>query len=457
MNGTGGRQHVGIVGGGLMGLALARKLSAAGLRTTVLERDAQLGGLSTHHDYGSFVWDRFYHVILPTDTALLDFLGEIGLGDKLRWKTTRTGFFVDRAFHPLDSALDFLRFPPLSLWHKARLAATILYCSRIDDWRRLERVSVDTWLTRVSGRATYEKLWKPLLLAKLGQNYRRVSAVFIWSYIKRMFSARSTAAKKEQLGHVEGGYKKVFDTLCASIAEAGGEVRTRVDVRSIRPEPGGIVVETSDGALRFDKVVFTGPVNALRRVASTDLVEVRGGQDVEYLGVICMVLVTRRPLMPYYVLNIADDSIPFTGVIGMSNVVSPSETAGRHITYVPRYVLSTDPELGKPDDEIRTEFLDGIRRLFPDFDMSDIESVHINRAVKVQPLQVIGYSDIVPRTATVDRRFFVLNTAQFVNKTLNNNSVIEAVDAFLAEFGGEFAESGRAPSPLAGEVAVAAR
>jgi len=457
VSGTGSRLHVGIVGGGLMGLALARRLAAAGARTTVLERDEQLGGLTTHHDYGSFIWDRFYHVILPTDIALLAFLAEIGLGDKLRWATTRTGFFVDRRFHSLDSALDFLRFPPLSLWSKARLAAAILYCSRIDDWRRLERVPVDAWLTRVSGKATYEKIWKPLLLAKLGKNYRRVSAVFIWSYIKRMFSARSTAAKKEQLGYVEGGYKTVFDTLASAIADSGGEVRTRVDVRSIRPESRGVVVETTDGERCFDKVIFTGPVNVLRRVASADLVEVRGGQDVEYLGVICMVLVTRRPLMPYYVLNIADDSIPFTGVIGMSNVVATSETAGRHITYVPRYVLSTDPELEKPDEEIREEFLDGIRRLFPDFDLRDIESVHINRAVKVQPLQVIGYSDIVPRTRTLDPRFFVLNTAQFVNKTLNNNSVIEAVDAFLAEFGGELVDAGRAGAPSIGRAAIAAR
>lgn len=437
--------RVGVVGGGLMGLALAQRMTALGNEVTVLERDRQLGGLTTHHDYGGFTWDRFYHVILPTDGALLKFLGEIGLGDRLRWATTKTGFFVDRTLYPFNDSMDFLKFPPLSLFSKFRLAATLLYASKIDDWQRLERISVEDWLLKTSGRATYEKLWKPLLLAKLGENYRRVSAVFIWSYAKRLFSARASSAKKEQLGHVSGGYKAVFDRLADTIGTAGGAIERNITVQRIERSRNGLAVRTDRSELVFDKVVFTSPVNVLRDTAA-GLVEVSGGQDVEYLGVICMVLVTRKPLMPYYVLNIADDDIPFTGVIGMSNVVAPEETAGRYITYIPRYLLSTDQELKTPDAEIRTAFFAGLRRLFPQFDEADVESVHINRAAKVQPLQVVGYSRLVPQTRTKDPDFFVLNTAQFVNGTLNNNSVIEAVDGFMAMHGHDFRGSRVEPS-----------
>jgi len=440
--------RVGVIGGGLMGLALAQRLTAVGNQVTVFERDQQLGGLTTHHDYGSFLWDRFYHVILPTDSHLLGFLQDLNLADRLRWRTTKTGFYVDEAFHPLNNALDFLRFPPLSLWSKARLAATILYCSRINDWRRLEQISVEDFLIKVSGRATYEKMWKPLLLAKLGENYRRVSAVFIWSYITRMSSARETSAKKEQLGHVSGGYKTVFDRLAQVIESAGGEIQRGVSVEKIRRDGGGLTIQTDRGAFAFDKVVCTSPVNVLRQIAGADLVDVSGGQDVEYLGVLCTVLVTRRELMPYYVLNIADDRVPFTGVIGMSNVVSTDETAGRHITYVPRYVLSTDPALRAPEATVREQCLAGVQRLFPGFDLNDVESVHVNRAVKVQPLQVLGYSRLVPTTATRDPNFFVLNTAQLVNSTLNNNSVVAAVDEFVARHRSELTgAAARASAP----------
>jgi protoporphyrinogen oxidase len=431
--------RIGIIGGGLMGLALAERLGAGGHEVTVFERAHQPGGLATWHDFGAFTWDRFYHVILPSDRALVEFLRRIGLGDALRWRPTGTGFYVDRAFHPLSSGLDFLRFPLLGPWSKFRLAATILYCSRIRDWKSLESMTVEEFLVRHSGRATFEKMWKPLLLAKLGENYRRVSAVFIWTYVKRLFSARDAAAQKESLGYVSGGYRTVFRRLLERIAGSGGCVRLGVDVNAVRAfAAGGIEVATGDAALAFDKVIFTGPVNALRAVADPSLVQVPQQGDVEYLGVVCMALVTRRSFCPWYVLNIADERIPFTGVIGMSSLVDTSETAGLHLTYLPKYVLSDDPALSRPDEALKAEFLDGFRRMYPDFPESEIAGVHLNRAVKVQPLQVLGYSALVqpPRTRHPD--FYVVNSAQLASDTLNNNAVILNVNHFLGQFEADF-------------------
>ena len=68
--------------------------------------------------------------------------------------------------------------------------------------------------------------------------------------------------------------------------------------------------------------------------------------------------------------------------------------------------------------------------MFPTFDRSDIVSIHVHRATKVQPLQVIDYSKLVPGVETRHPDLFVLNTSQFVNATLNNNEVIGAVNRF---------------------------
>ena len=440
--------RIGIIGGGLMGLALAQRLGASAHAVTVFERARQVGGLATWQDFGRFVWDRFYHVILPSDSPLIRFIGDIGLGAELRWAATRTGYYVDHQFYGLSNNLEFLRFPPLSLWSKFRLALTILYCARIRDWRRLEKVKVEDWLIRTSGRATFEKFWQPLLLAKLGENYRRVSAVFIWSYIRRLFSAREGSAKKEHMGHVRGGYQTVFERLQSLISAQGGSIRLGVEVERVSAGPAGGVRVLVDGKVEsFDKVIFTGPVNVLRQVADTELVAMNeSGRDVEYLGVICMILATRKPFTPYYVLNIGDERIPFTGVIGMSTIVDPEETAGLHVTYLPKYVLSNDPLLRAPDAEIRERFLAGLREMYPGLQEADIESVHIHRAIKVQPLQVIDYSTIVPQPRTRHPDFYVLNTAQFVNNTLNNNEVIRTVNSFFDDYGSHFEGPVAAPA-----------
>jgi protoporphyrinogen oxidase len=445
---------IGIIGGGFMGMSLAWRLAERGHAVTVLERESQLGGLATYHDYGPFYWDRFYHCILPSDSSLIGLLKDIGLGDRLRWCRTLTGFYVDERLHSVSSALEFLRFPLVGLWGKMRLVLTLLYCSRLRDWRALERVTVEDWLVRMGGRSTYEKLWKPLLLAKLGENYRRVSAVFIWSYIKRLFMARDASAKREHMGYVSGGYRAVFERLERLVRQRGGDVRTGVTVTRVRAAQGrGLLVDIDGAVERFDKVVFTSPVNVLQTVAAPELVGVSGGAgSVEYLGVVCGVLVTRQPLVPYYVVNIADGRLPFTGVIGMSNLVATDELAGHHLTYLPKYVLSTDPFLRLPDDEIRSIFTDGLRRMFPELRPGEMQALHVNRAFKVQPLQVLDYSRLVPQVTTRHPDFFVLNTAQFVNATLNNNEVARAVDTFVIEHRDalERASAGGAPLMPAG-------
>ncbi|MGQ0811348.1 MAG: NAD(P)/FAD-dependent oxidoreductase [Nitrospiraceae bacterium] len=435
--------RIGIIGGGIMGLALAQRLSAQNMQVTVFERDRQLGGLSTYHDYGPFYWDRFYHVILPFDTHLITFLHEIGLGGRLRWNPTRTGLYVDGRFYSLSNTLEMLSFPLVGWIGKVRLALSVLRCLRIRDWKPLEAVPVEEWLTKMCGRRTYEQFWKPLLLAKLGEQYRRVSAVFIWTYITRIFSARTTAARREHLGHVSGGYRAVIAHLENLIGSRGGEIRPAATVKAIHARPdGGLWIDWDEYREHFDKVICTSPVDVLKRLAGDDLLRVTTPEmKVEYLGVICLVLVTRRPISPYYTLNIADSRIPFTGVIGMSSVVSTDETAGLYLTYCPKYVLSDDPLLQQPDETIRLKFFQGLAVMFPDLREEEIVSAHINRAVRVQPLQVLHYSKLVPTVTTEHDDFFVLNTSQFVNCSLNNNEVIRAVDEFLGKYGARLAQS----------------
>lgn len=427
--------NVAIIGGGMMGLSLAHRLSKDGYFVTVYERDKQLGGLATYHDYGGFIWDRFYHVVLPTDLPLISFFKEIGLYGKLHWHTTQTGFYVDKQFYSLNSNIDFLRFPPLTLWNKFRLAINIIYASRINDWKTLERIPVEDWLIKYSGKQTYEKIWKPLLLAKLGENYKRVSAVFIWSYIKRLYSARDSSAQKEQMGYVEGGYKTIIERLSTNIIANGGRIIENIEIKNITKKNNNIMVSFGDACEDYEKVVFTAPVNVLQNTVSEELVKVEhAGDKIEYSGVVCMVLVTRKEITPYYTLNITDNEIPFTGVIGMSSIVPISETGNHYLTYFPKYVHSNDSLLRKTDQEIKELFFSGVRKMFAGLREEDIVSVHINRASRVQPLQVLNYSKLVPTITTKHPDFYVLNTAQFVNNTLNNNAVISSVNHFLDEY-----------------------
>ena len=431
-----GKLKVGVIGAGITGMALAYRLSKLDVSVTVLERDSQLGGLSTHYDYGNFTWDKFYHVIVPSDGDLINLINDIGLGEKLNWSRSLTAYYTNKSFYSLNSPKEFLLFPLLNLWDKARLVFTIFYGSRITDWKKLEGITVKDWLIKMGGKKNFTKFWEPLLLAKLGENYEKVSAVFIWTYIRRLFKSREHPVEKDFMGYVTGGYKTVFEAIEKQLNQNNSSISLNTDVQSITPsQGGGVAVQYNGKVEHFDKLIFTAPLNVLEKVVAPELCKViKNDTPIQYMGVVCLVLTTKKSVAPFYIVNMGDVNTPFTGVIGMSSLVATEHTAGEHITYLPKYIPADHKYWGMSDEAIEKIFMAGFRDLYPDFKDEDLISIHVNRAFKVQPLQVLNYSSLVPEVDTKNPDFFVLNTAQSVSDSVNNNFAVNHVNSFVKQF-----------------------
>ncbi|MFN0097637.1 MAG: NAD(P)/FAD-dependent oxidoreductase [Gemmatimonadaceae bacterium] len=424
--------EVAVVGGGVVGLTLALRWAEAGHRVTLLEGAAQPGGLAAPHLVGDVTWDRFYHVILESDRALLGLIDALGLRDRVQWGTTRTGFYTDGRFHSLSTSLDFLRFPPLSLFDKARLAATIVRASRIQDGEALEAETVEAWLVRWSGRRTFERIWRPLLEAKLGTNWRRVSAAFIWAIIARMYAARRSGLKRERFGHLAGGYATLLTSMRQALESRGVVLRTGAFVERLQRAGSRVRVECAGApALLADHAVLTIPTTRIAALLPELADEERERYArVQYQGVICASVLLDRPLGGYYVTNITDPGFPFTTVIEMSALVPPSTFGGLTLAYLPRYCPADDAWWGRSDDEIGAELLGGLRRLYPDLPTQAVRHIVISRAREVQALPTLHYRrDAVPPRTTSLGTVHVVNSAQILNGTLNANEGVALAEA----------------------------
>ncbi len=424
-----------VVGGGLLGMTLAHRLAARARRVTIYESGPTPGGLAAPWELGGVRWDRHYHVVLPSDSHLIALLHELGLGNRLVWKRTRTAFLTGGALYPLCSSLDYLRFPPLGWLAKLRLALTILYSARIRDGRRLEQVPVAQWLQRWSGHEAFSRIWLPLLRAKLGDEYVQASAAFIWATIRRMYSARRSGMKREQMGYISGGYAPVLERFEQNLAERGVEVLCSTPVRTVTEEGGGIVVDTSAlSRRRFDAAVVTVPCPAAIRLCP----QLSAGERdrlrrVRYLGIVCASVLLSRPLGGYYVTNITDGWLPFTAIIEMSALVDPRELAGRHLIYLPKYVVPEDPLFEVPDAGIEESFLAALRRVYPDLTPAQVVAFRVSRVRHVFALTTLRYSETILPFRTTVPNLYIVNSSQILNGTLNVNEVVSLADRFMDE------------------------
>ena len=426
---------IGIVGGGVLGMTLAHRLSAQGHAVTLIEGAAAPGGLAAPQELGGYTWDRFYHVILLSDLNLRAVLDELGIGDRLRWGTTKTGFFVDGKLLSFSTTIDFATFPPLNLLDKARLALTILYASRVTDFRALERIPVTDWLRKLSGRRTFERIWLPLLKSKLGENYRQASAAFIWAIIQRMYAARRSGLKREMFGYVDGGYDVVLKAFRERLERDGTVLRTGVPAAQVVNDERGATVTLANGeALAFDRVILTvacGRAAAmLPQLPAADTARLA---KVVYQGIACASVLLEQPLAPYYVTNITDPA-PFTAVIEMTALVDRERFGGNALVYLPRYLVQDDAFWAKSDDAIREEFLAALERMYPAFRRSHVKAFHVSRVREVLALSTLGYSDeALPPVRTALEHVFLVNSAQIAAGTLNVNETIGLANAKAVE------------------------
>ena len=418
-------------------MTLAKRLTGQGHRVTVLEAASQSGGLAAPARLGEYTWDRFYHVVLMSDSYLRALIEELGLTDLLHWNPTRTGFYIDGRLRSLSSTLEFLTFPALGLVDKARLGVTILYASRLQDWRPLEAILASDWLQRWSGKRAWEQLWLPLLRAKLGDNAELASAAFIWAIIARMYGARTSGRKQETFGYVDGGYAAILRRFDEHLADLGVETVYGARTTEVRSENGRALVKAATGAYEFDDVILTIPCSRVAQVCP-QLTEAEADRlrAVRYQGIVCAALLLDRPLADYYITNITDRRVPFTAVIEMTALVDRAHFGGNALVYLPKYLTQQDAFWSKTDGEIEAEFLAALEAMYPHFRREQVRVCQISRVREMLAVTTLHYSDaVLPSTATSLDRVFVVNSAQIANGTLNVNETLALAERKATELG----------------------
>ena len=313
-----GAPAVAVIGGGIMGITLAYFLARQGIAADVFEASPVVGGLAGPLvlDDGVEV-DRYYHAILSSDAHLCGLCAELGIAGELRFKETKSTFFVDGGLYSMNSLVEFLLFRPLSPYQRLRLGGTIALAQLYRDWQALENLPLRDWLVRLGGPGVFERLWGPMLDAKFDGQWDRTRATWMWARLVRMKSTREGANQREQSGHLVGGYKTLLTAMVGAIERAGGRIHLRTPVDAVRIHQGratGVVVRGGERPYQQVVVTMQGPV-ARRLLAGAPADYLAQLDAIRYLGIVCPLMVLDRPLTGTWVVNIADRRVPLTGVI----------------------------------------------------------------------------------------------------------------------------------------------
>ena len=393
---------IGIVGGGLAGLAAAYRLQRAGREAQVFEAGDRLGGLAASYETRGDRIEKFYHHLSKSEETIVELAEELGLGDRVEWHVGENAYYVDGVAHPLDAPWEIAAYPHLSAYDKFRLTMLTLGVDvrggvpRRDTYENLEDfedVPIKEFLLEHTTRGVYEYFFEPLLDAKFGSRKEDVSAAWLLGRIK--FRGERDILRGEVLGYFEGGFGVLLDALLEAVGEenvvTGAAVTDLtydeggVESLSVRRDPGG---EGRTEPHEVDSVVVATMPDVLESLTGYTC-------DIDFQGSVCAVVSMDEPLMDTYWLNIADEA-PFGALIEHTNFVPPDRYGGEHLLYVASYIQDRSEELWQLDDEgVEDLWLDGIEKLFPSFDREAVNWTFVGRNPKTAPVYERGYLEMV--------------------------------------------------------------
>ncbi|MQG48135.1 MAG: NAD(P)/FAD-dependent oxidoreductase [SAR202 cluster bacterium] len=420
--------RVGIIGGGVAGLAAAYHLTKEGHFAEVFEVAPFLGGQASTFDVFGGRLERGYHHLFVSDTEIADLIQELGLGGKLAWLESTVGFYHGGKIWDFASPMDLLRFKPLPFLDRIRVGFWTFILQKTKSYSKFEGVTARDWLSKRMGRRGYEVIWEPLLRGKFGEFYDKIGMTWIWNKVTLRVASRKGAGQVEHLGYPMGSFGEVIEVLADRIAQQGGVIHTSASVTQIVEADGSatameVQLEGGETERReYDAIIATTPSYVFTRLAPAMPPEYQSKlENVDYLSAVLMVMVMDRPFTNKYWMNIADPNMPFVALIEHTNLIDKELYGGKHILYISNYP-SRDNELYQMSgDELMDLFVPHLQKINPDFERSWVIEYHHHRVDGAQPIVGVNYGAGIPDHRTPVQGLYLANTTQIYPEDRGTN------------------------------------
>jgi hydroxysqualene dehydroxylase len=360
--------RVGIVGGGLAGIAAALRAADGGANVTLIERRPHVGGLTNSIERDGFSFDNGQHVFLRCCTAYREFLTRIGAADQVYLQPrlnlpvlapdgSRSSIRRSNLPAPLHLARSLASYRHLSLRERLRLVGPALALRRLDPRDpALDEISFGEWLeARHQSQHAIDRLWNLIIQPTLNVSAHEASLSLATQVFRVGFLDRADGSdigwSKVPLGELHG------TIALRAMAEAGVSTLLSTSATSItRSSPDTLAIETSNGVLTFDAVIVATPPRVSASLGALSDAEL--ASDLGISPIVNIHFVFDRKVTELAVAACVDSPIEFL----FDRTDASGVTSGQCLVVS---LSAADRYIAQGSSELTVTFLEALCELFP--------------------------------------------------------------------------------------------
>ena len=431
-------KRIAIIGGGFAGMTAAYELGKKGYQTYLFERMSELGGLAGTFPIEGTRLERGYHHWFTSDTHIVAQMEELGLGDRVQWIPSKTGWFYGGKIWNWVTPMDILSFSPLPFVDRLRLGLSAFYLQKArNKLADYEKITAASWLRKYAGQQAWDKAWGPLFRGKFGKEAENIPLVYIWYKAVLRLNSRK-GLTKEVLGYPRGSFQVLIDALENAVKKQGGKIYLGATVQRVVVENGtacGLQFAEDEksqrakqelggthGCAEFDRIICTAPSFATLKIVSEFPPEyVAKIKAAKYMAAVLVILKMKQPMSRIYWMNVADRSIPFVATIEQTNFISPDVYNNKRIMYISNYLDSSSPYFQMNRDELFNAYVPHLKKINPNFTPDWVEEFWHFKEAAAQPIVPLNYSKQIPEHRTPLRNLYLANTTQIYPEDRGTN------------------------------------
>jgi squalene-associated FAD-dependent desaturase len=395
--------RVGVVGGGLGGIAAALAASDGGAEVVLFERRSVLGGLTSSVRRNGLSFDNGQHVFLRCCSAYRGFIDRIGASDQVflqarldvpvlspdgsRASIKRTA--LPAPFH-LSGSL--ARYRHLSVGERVRLGRPALALGRLDpDDPSLDSISFGDWLARKGqSERAIERLWNLIALPTINVSAREASLGLATKVFRVGLLDRSDAG---DIGWSKVPLAELHGAMTArALASSGVDTVLGIPVGAIaRSGAGTFTIRAGERSEVVDAVIVATPLRV-----SAALGAFESEADLERLGtspIVNVHLVLDRKVTDLPFAACVDSPVQFV----FDRTVSSGASSGQCLAVS---LSAADDYIARGSSELVDIFLEAVRELFPAARQAQLTDALVTRERAATFRGGVGSRALRPQTAT---------------------------------------------------------